>query len=251
MVAVTREIIESQTVKAVIVDGRAAPLIQKSLNSMGIKVIETIMHPCLYDAIAFHPDAVICPAGRGKMVVEPTMYEYYKKALYPYRIELVKGSTELSRNYPLNIAYNIATVGNKAFLNSRHADRVASQELKKSGIGLINVKQGYAKCSTAVIGNNGIITSDLGIHKTALRNGMDALLINPGHIELKAFDYGFIGGCCGMIGNSTLAFVGRQYEHPDWTAMSEFISRQNIKAVSLYDGPLLDVGSLIPVVEKK
>jgi hypothetical protein len=239
---------KEQKVRAVIVDGRAAHLMEKRLLSMGIEVIKTLKHPRLYDAVSFHPDMVICPVGAGKMVVEPTMYNYFSEILSGYGTVVLKGKTELSRNYPLNIAYNIAVTGNKAFLYLRHADKAIVDELRKNNTILINVKQGYTKCSTAVVDDNSIVTADRGIYPAALKNGVDALLISPGHIELEAFDYGFIGGCCGRIGESLLAFSGNPSLHPDWAVLSEFLEKRGITAVPLFDGPLMDVGSIIPVV---
>jgi hypothetical protein len=239
---------KEQKVRAVIVDGRAAHLMEKRLLSMGIAVIKTLKHPRLYDAVSFHPDMVICPVGAGKMVVEPTMYEYFRKTLSSYGTVVLKGKTELSRNYPLNIAYNIAVAGNRAFLYSRYADKIIVDELKKNNTVFINVKQGYTKCSTAVVDDNSIVTADRGIYSAALKNGVDALLINPGQIKLEGFDYGFIGGCCGRIGGSLLAFAGNPSLHPDWAVLSEFLEKRGIKAVPLFDGPLMDVGSIIPVV---
>ncbi|MGI6703578.1 MAG: DUF6873 family GME fold protein [Clostridia bacterium] len=240
---------DEKRVKAVIVDGRAASLAKNRIKAMGIEVIRTVKHPRLYETVAFHPDMVICPVGEGRMVVEPLMYEYFKKALMSYRVELLKGESELSRNYPSNIAYNIATVGSKAFLYSRHADRTVVKELKKRAVDFINVKQGYTKCSTAVVDDNSIITADHGIYDGALRNGVDALLIEPGHIVLEGFDYGFIGGCCGRIGSSLLAFAGDPSTHPDWAAISVFLKKRGVIAVSLFEGPLMDVGTIIPVLE--
>ena len=240
---------DEKTVRAVLVDGRAAPLIEGTMKTMSIEVIKTLRHPQLYEAVAYHPDMVICPVGDGKMVVEPIMYEYFKKALAPYSVVLLKGQTELSRNYPSNIAYNIATVGSKAFIYSRYADKKVVKELKKRAVYLIDVKQGYTKCSTAVIDDSGIITSDLGIYAGALKNGIDSLLIEPGHIKLEGFDYGFIGGCCGNIGKSLLVFAGDPSFHPDWVAISNFLKKRGVTAVSLFEGPLMDVGTVIPVME--
>lgn len=239
----------TNTVRAIIVDGRAAPLMEKNANSMGIKVIATTRHPHLYQAIAFHPDTVICPVGGNKMVVEPTVFEYYKRALSTYKVELLKGTTELSSNYPRNIAYNIATVGKKAFLRVKYADDTVLKELKKGNFKPINVKQGYAKCSTAVVGNNGIITSDPGIYTGAVESGIDVLMIRPGHIKLEGFDYGFIGGCCGMLSQNILAFAGNPYIHPDADAIMEHAKKHGVKTISLCDGTLRDIGSIISVVE--
>lgn len=238
-----------ENVRAVVVDGRAVSLIGRYIKTMGLEIIGTVKHPHLYEAVAFHPDMVLCPVGYGKIVVEPIMYEYYKKILEPYRVELLKGQSKLSRNYPLNIAYNISSVGNKAFLHHRYADSVAVKELEKASVKLIDVNQGYTKCATAVINDKGIITSDRSIYKRALENGIDALLIEPGYVKLEGFDYGFIGGCCGKIGNSLLVFAGDPSTHPNWAAMSDFLKKYKITVVSLFEGPLIDVGTVIPIME--
>lgn len=236
-------------VKAVIVDARAVSLMKKSMTDMGIKVISTCRHPYLYEAVAYHPDMVICPINEGKMVIEPIVYEYYRKNLGPYNIKLLKGQRELSRNYPQNIAYNIATVGGKAFLYCRYTDNIILEELKRSSIKLIDVKQGYAKCSTAVIDDNSIITSDYSIYAGAVRNGVEALLIEPGHIKLKGFEHGFIGGCCGRINNSLLAFAGDPSTHSDWMSMFDFLKKRGLTAFPLFKGALMDIGTIIPIIE--
>ena len=59
------------------------------------------------------------------------MYEYFK-SLSSYGTMVLKGKTELSRNYPLNIAYNIAVAGNRAFLYSRYADKTIIDELERT-----------------------------------------------------------------------------------------------------------------------
>lgn len=91
---------KEQQVRAVIVDGRAAHLMEKRLLSMGIEVIKTLRHPRLYDAVAFHPDMVICPVGDGKMVVEPTMYEYFKKACPATGLWCLKGRPNCHATIP-------------------------------------------------------------------------------------------------------------------------------------------------------
>ncbi len=235
--------------KAVIVDARAIPFIGESMTDIGIEIIGTCRHPYLYDAVAYHPDMVICPIGYKKMVIEPIMYDYYKEKLAPYNVKLLRGQRELSRNYPQNIAYNIATMGNKAFLYRRYADDIILKELKKTSAKLINVKQGYTKCSIAVVDNNSIITSDRGIYAGARREGVDALLIRPGHIKLEGFEYGFIGGCCGKIGDSLIAFAGDPAIHSDWMIMSKFLKKRGITVLPLFKGPLMDIGTIIPIIE--
>ena len=51
----------------------------------------------------------------------------------------------------------------------------------------------------AVVSNKAIITSDKVIAHEAKKVDLDVLLIPPGDIILPGLDYGFIGGCCGLI----------------------------------------------------
>jgi len=242
--------IPDRKVRAVIVDGRINRDIERNITNMGIKVIKTIKHPLLYSAISYHPDAVICPIGRGTMVAAPTVFEYYQKVLSSYRVELIKGETVLSSNYPFNIAYNIAMMSNKAILHSRYADPVVLKELNSNKVELIEVKQGYAKCSTAIVNEKAIITSDKGIAHKAGQKGIDVLLIRPGYVQLEGFDYGFIGGCCGRINGDTIVFAGNIYRHPDGERIKNFSEKYNIYPVNLHNGHLNDIGSILPVVEK-
>lgn len=235
---------------AVIVDGRIGRWAEETLRSLGLDVIKTVRHPALYDAVAYHPDMVICPVSEDSMVVEPSMFDYFSRALSGRRLNLVKGQAQLSSNYPQNIAYNIAMVGNRAILYSKYADPIAVKEIRSRRLGLIEVKQGYAKCSTAVVNDNAIITSDKGIAKAAGASDIDVLLIRPGYIRLEGFEYGFIGGCCGRLADGIILFSGDPGTHPDWYRIKDFLEYYHIKAIGLDNGPLIDIGSIIPVMGK-
>jgi hypothetical protein len=55
--------------------------------------------------------------------------------------------------------------------------------------------------------------------------------------------YGFIGGCCGKIGEQ-LVFYGDISKHPDFERIYKFIKDRNIK-IKWFDFPLEDIGSII------
>ena len=113
---------------------------------------------------------------------------------------------------------------------------------------MINVKQGYCKCSICIVDDNSIITSDEGIYKEVIKYGIDCLLIQKGHIDLFELDYGFIGGCSGLISDKTLMFFGDIKKHPDYNKINTFVSSKNKTIISLSDENLLDLGSLIPLL---
>lgn len=241
--------IPEEKVRAVIVDGRIPDDIERNLISCGVNVIKTVKHPRLYNAISYHPDAVVCPLGGGKLVVEPLMFGYFRDALKDYRVTVIKGETELSSNYPGSAAYNIAAIGEKVILNPNCADTVVMREFEYASLPMVKVKQGYTKCSTAVVASNTIITSDRGIARAASESDVEVLIVRPEGVQLKGFEYGLIGGCCGRISKDCMVFAGDPHTHPDWKLINNFLEEHRIKPKSLYDGSLIDIGSIIPVVE--
>ena len=85
----------------------------------------------------------------------------------------------------------------------------------------------------------------------ALRTkGFAVLLIRPGHIALSGYDTGFIGGCCGKLAPDKLAFAGTLSSHPDGERMREFLHSRGVAPVELREGPLVDVGGILPLRER-
>lgn len=114
----------------------------------------------------------------------------------------------------------------------------------------ISVKQRYSRCSTCIVDEHSIITSDHGIARAAGANGIDVLEICPGHIRLDGFDYGFIGGASFKIASDKLAFTGSLHHHPDEERILQFLSEHGQDAVYLKNEPLRDIGSAVLIAEE-
>ncbi len=108
---------------------------------------------------------------------------------------------------------------------------------------VINVKQGYTRCSTLIAGKCAV-SADKGILSALGTLGYDTLLIRPGHISLPGYDGGFIGGASFCDGG-TVYFFGDPATHPDGGAIKAFLSSHGIAAVALSDSPLLDTGGAV------
>lgn len=230
-----------------LVDGRVSEEIEKNLVKRGIRLIKSIECRDTYSEVAYHPDISIFNCGDGKVVVCPNLYDDYKKIFKEYGIEAIKGETFISDKYPGNIAYNVCVVGNNIIHKYEHTDPVIKEYIEKRKMNIINVKQGYSKCSVCVVDNNSIITSDAGIHREVIKHGIDSLLIKPGEIELFGMNYGFIGGCSGMISENEIGFTGNIERHSDYEIINEFLTKRDKKAVSLGKEKLVDLGSIIPL----
>ena len=85
------------------------------------------------------------------------------------------------------------------------------------------------------------ITSDVGIFKQLKKNNLDVLFVEPKGIILKGFKNGFFGGCCG-VENNRVFIAGSLSYFPEGGKINKFLD--GFEIIELYDGPLLDVGSI-------
>jgi len=191
-----------------------------------------------------HADMQIIHMGNNIFVCALSSYSYYKKLLPD---AVIYCGVIPQEKYPFNIAYNACIIGNKMFCNSMYTDSEVLRLAKAFDINIIDIKQGYTKCSTAVVTDNAVITSDKGLYKAYAANGLDVLLISPGNILLKGYDYGFIGGCCGKTDKDILWFYGDISAHPDYSRIKEFCLKHSCKIEYCKDFPLTDIGSVLPI----
>ena len=75
------------------------------------------------------------------------------------------------------------------------------------------------------------------------------LLIEAGSIQLPGYDTGFIGGCCGKLSPDKMAFTGSLKNHPSGTRIQIFLREHGVTPLELCQGPLIDVGVIIPLAE--
>lgn len=236
----------AMSVSLVVIDGRVTPTIENSLEMSGIRIIKTERHPDLYEAVAFHPDMMLHHIGGNRIIYAPHTSDYLLQQLESQDFELVMGSKKLSSAYPEDIAYNGARVGNLFFHNLKFTDEILLNELTASGVELVHVNQGYAKCAVAVIDETCILTSDTGIACAAKDKGISVLLVPPQKsICLPGLDYGFIGGSSGMLDKSHWAVFGNAESLEMFSSVYKFLQQKNIEIISLSVDVIMDYGSLL------
>lgn len=226
--------------KIAVVDCRAGDKTVYSLEKAGVSVIPTIKVDQLYDAVATHADMQIYYSGNNCFVCAPEVYEHYKKLL-PNECTLIKGSINIGSAYPEDICYNAAPTGKFVFCNSPYT----APEILNTDKTILNIKQGYAKCSICVIDENSIITADKGIAVSAQNNGIDSLLVTPGDVHLIGMSYGFIGGATGLIDKNILAVNGDINTHTNSDDIKEFCKKRGVELLQLSCGELEDIGTII------
>ncbi|NLP00381.1 MAG: hypothetical protein GX386_08845 [Clostridiaceae bacterium] len=246
--ALVNPYLPSGRVTKAIASGDISEEILNSLKESGTDIIFTEPHPSLPSPLSYHADMQMVNVSEGVFVYAPGVSEKMLEKLKKLGFELIRGSVTLKNYYPFDVAYNCAVVGENAFLNPRYTDPIVLELLVKNNIRLNPVKQGYAKCSTAVVSEEAIITADLQIYRKAVDAGLDALLIQPQkNIILKGYDYGFIGGCSGLISDKEIAFFGDISTLENGDAISKFCTKHGKEAISLAKGYLVDLGGLFPL----
>lgn len=228
-----------------IVDGRASDEIIKNLNSLGLKTIKTIKYEGVDESIAYHPDIVMHPINYRTLVIAPEVFDFYREELREYDLKLIQGETRLGKEYPEDIAYNVARIGNLALHNTKYTDPLLKYQLGKENIELINVRQGYTKCSLAVMGEDIGITSDWAIYNKLKQLGYKILMIRPGSIELEGQAYGFVGGAHGNLDKNKTFLSGSIDQHPNREEILNFIGENGVELEILSREKIRDLGTIM------
>jgi len=208
------------------------------------RVILVPKDPRFDPRIASHPDLVITIVDNSLIIDEnadPSIFLQLDALHVPY----IRSSSALGSKYPKDIAYNAVVTKQYLIHKLDSSNPLILQHCKNSGRILVNVKQGYSKCSTVVVDDNHLISSDNGICQTVSNlPDIDILPVQPGFVELEGFDYGFLGGCSGVIGD-TLVFHGDLSKHPDYLRIKDFAEAAGKRLLYFTDFPLRDIGSIL------
>ena len=260
-----------------------APL-RKALEETGHTIYTVKASDAVYDAISSHPDIYMCRIKNiltidDSIVAEPDIRKIYREemaasaddftvspiipALHPegsggYIVFEMGG---IGPEYPFDVPYNAAVTGRFFLHNIRWTSPSLLDRARDAGLEIIPVKQGYAKCSCVTAGENAVITADQGIiravnaYNEMLRQEkaenpeenempVDLLTVEPGHVALKGFEYGFLGGASGCV-DDAVYFNGDLFSHPDFEKIQDFLERHGYRTVYFRGEPLTDIGSVI------
>lgn len=238
--------------KIVLIGEKYHEILDKPLKSIGICPIFVPDNPYVDKRLAGHVDLSLFHYGSN--VIAASSYlkgSRLTELLEDYGFRVAFPRSNQGEIYPFDADFNLCLFGNNLIYNPKTANANIVEYLTNlSEYKTLKVKQGYSKCSVCVVNENAIISSDAGICSRAAEAGISVLKINPGHIELSGFDYGFIGGASFKISSDIIAFTGSLDNHPDKASILEFLCLHNVKPVYITDLPAFDIGSAIQIVEK-
>ncbi len=196
----------------------------------------------LYPAVCGHPDMLLHIIDNKNIILHKNIDKKFVESLKNLGINIILSNNSLRDKYPKDITLNALNIGNIFMhkLNYTDPNLISLVNHKK----LLNINQGYAKCSTAIVSENAVMTSDMKIGKILKENNIDVLLLPPGDIILPSLDYGFIGGTCGLLDNNTLAFYGDLDMYKYGNEVLSFLRKHNVEPIFLSKSKLIDRGSI-------
>lgn len=188
-------------------------------NGFAVRRVAPLSH--LVGGICDHPDLRYCRMG---LALDAPVIE----------------APEVKAGYPEEVAFNAACTGRYLICNPRYT----APEILDFDMELVDVAQGYAKCSVVIVDENSIITYDEGISRRAKEHGLDVLTVSPGHVHLDGYKTGFIGGASGRV-NDQIVFNGDLTAHPDFAKIKDFIESRGLRCIWFEGWPLTDIGSIV------
>ena len=215
-------------------------------NNLSIEVVNVNENSFLDAPVSRHADILINYIGKSTFLSDKHQIELCKF------IEDNNGKSVIIDNikspYPNDCLLNFADIGdyiicNKSIMSERIVDLLPDKTI-------IDVKQGYSKCSVCICGHNSIITDDKSVYNAVFQyDNLNSLLIEKGSVHINKYSYGFIGGCCGLIDKNLLLFNGDLSLHSDFDKIKNFLYDNNVNYIDIKGKPLTDIGSIIPIME--
>jgi hypothetical protein len=197
--------------------------------------------------MSYHPDMLCFNLEKNKWIFYDKIYNTNKNIIDGLNLDIITVADPVSCEYPHDTGLNAAMFGNNLICSIKNTNKMILKYASRTGKNIIDVKQGYSKCSVCIVDENSVITSDISIFKKAAQNKIGVLLIEKGYIKLDGYDYGFIGGCSGFIDKNKLAFTGSIESHPDYKDIKKFCESRGVEVISLSNEKLYDYGSIFIV----
>ena len=239
----------------IIADSRMPEEAKKNLKKLG-NVLFINPTSVTYNSISSHPDIFFFQKDDA-LIYAPNAPKRIVKELKKRKIKLIEGKKEVGKKYPETVPYNAVGIGNLLIHNLKHTDETILSSYENH----ININQGYTRCNLLALNGNAFITSDVGIFNAVNRqqttdNSLypheshvetygrtSVLYIDPKQIKLEGQKNGFFPGCCGVWKNN-LIVCGSTKNLKEKAELDKFLKDNNFNLIELYDGELIDVGSI-------
>lgn len=226
------------------IDYRASDEEISNLKKLNLDIIKIPKCKKVYGAIDGHVDIQLNILNKSskEVIVHKDISSDFLSTLKSKNIKYTLSNSSLSNKYPGDILLNALILDSFFIHNLKYTDKTLLSFQKEKE--LLNVKQGYTKCSVLPISDSAFITSDIGIFNVLKELNKDVLLLPPGDILLPELNYGFIGGIGGIIDSGKLGIFGELEHYKYGDDVYKFLYKHNVEPISLKKGKLIDRGSL-------
>lgn len=242
------EILTKNDIPTILADARMPQDAKNNLKKIGDVIF---MNPTdiTYKSIASHPD-IFFFCNNNSLIYAPNTPKKWIKELKKRKIKLTEGKKKLGKKFPDTVHYNAVGIGNLLIHNLKHTD----VSILSSFDCHINVNQAYTRCNLLALNEKNFITSDEGILKainefnqtSQSHDNINVLYIDPHQVKLEGHEYGFFPGCCGIWKNN-LIVCGSVNNLKEKESLYKFLKDNDFNLIELYDGELIDVGSIFIV----
>ncbi len=236
--------------KYIVIDKRMRDFEKSYFVNNGFKILEIPENKNTYLEISSHVD-IFCTKADDIIIFEKDAYDYFSSKFdFKKSDSIICGGSKVDTNYPYDVPYNICFIGNNAIHNFKYTDKKILDIIKEKGLNMININQGYSKCSIAVVDDNSCIVTDKSIYGILENNDIDVLLLeNKPDIKLlndnKYSDMsGFIGGAIARVKDSVVVFGDIKYTNNE-NEIRKFVENRNLKLVDFKEKDLIDYGGII------
>lgn len=226
---------------------QAKPDIIKALESLGASCI-SLENPVLPDELKCHSDMLLCHTGGKNIFLDSTQTE--SAQILKDEGFSVTLCPDIKNSYPDDVKLNAAVCSTCFIGNRKTISTELFNTLKDSGKNFIQINQGYSKCSICFLSDRAVITDDEAGAAVLKKQNFEVLLISKGDIYLSDRHYGFFGGSSGKINKNTLAITGKLSYHRDCDKIFGFTKEHDIDIIELSDGPITDIGGILPLKEE-
>jgi len=224
----------------IIADSRMPAPARRRLEMLG-EVLWMPPQKHVYQSIAAHPDIFFCQTPEGFIAAPNAPVEITKK-LIQSGINIIVGEKNVGEKHPETVHYNAVFTSSFFIHNTKLSDETLLR--RSAGKRHIHTTQGYTRCNLLPLSDTAFLCSDRNIEQNLVRQGADILFVHPEEILLPGVRHGFIGGCCGVFGE-TVVVIGELSNHSQGGEIEKFLEKYGMRIIELYDGLLWDGGGIL------
>lgn len=228
------------------------PAVVEKLHQLGYETLICSPNNNITGSVSAHADCALFSPDNKTYFCEQGNYNNIVNYFTKGEEQLKNGDIKIipingiKSPYPDDVKLNCKCFGKYILCNSDCISKEIADFAHFNSFELIHCNQGYSACSTVKLSDNAAITDDSSVYYTLSSIGIDCIKVSKGSVKLKGFDYGFIGGCCGLIEKNSIVFTGNIDTHADAELIKSFLSKHNIEYINLTDDEMIDIGGIIP-----